>query len=278
MTTLIPKVSTLTSRIIRVLGCNPGPMTLQGTNTYIIGTGKERILLDTGEPDVPEYIETLKDVLRERGISLQQIIVSHWHLDHVGGVDEIRRQVQPECTVKKYAFRDDKAEHAFQYVNDGDWIHTEGASLKVIATPGHTQDHIVLYLDEENAVFSGDCILGEGSAVFEDFHSYMGSLNAILAIKPSVIYPGHGPVISDPATKIKEYIEHRLQRERQILDCLPKADTGYKSTADIVKEIYRETPAHLHAAAARNVDHHLNKLIKDGKVVKSATDSAYRRA
>ncbi|KAH8019904.1 hypothetical protein HPB51_023363 [Rhipicephalus microplus] len=105
----------------------------------------------------------------------------------------------------------------------------------------------------------------------------MGSLNAILAIKPSIIYPGHGPVITDPEKKIKEYIEHRLQRERQILDCLPEADAGYKSISGIVEEIYKETPAHLHAAAARNVEHHLNKLIKDGKVVKRATDNSYGR-
>ncbi|KAK8769080.1 hypothetical protein V5799_014456 [Amblyomma americanum] len=265
MATFIPKVATLTSRIIRVLGCNPGPMTLQGTNTYIIGTGKERILLDTGNPDVPEYIATLKDVLLERGISLQQIIVTHWHLDHVGGVDEILRQIQPGCKVKKYAFHGDKAEHSFQYLKDGEWIRTEGASLKVIATPGHTQDHIVLYLDEENALFSGDCILGEGSAVFEDFHSYMDSLSTILAVKPSVIYPGHGPVISNPEPKIREYIEHRLQREKQIIECLSNTSAEHMSAMDIVKEVYKGTPEHLHAAAARNVEHHLEKLIKDGK-------------
>lgn len=250
-------------------------MTLQGTNTYIIGTGKQRVLLDTGNPDVPEYIEALKGVLREEGVSLQQIICSHWHLDHVGGVDDILRHIQPGCKVQKYAFDGDRSE-AFEYLKDGDWIRTEGASLKVVATPGHTQDHIVLYLDEENALFSGDCILGEGSAVFEDFHSYMGSLSAILEIKPAVIYPGHGPVISDPESKIKEYIAHRLQRERQIIDCLSSTGTEYKSIMDIVKEVYKDTPVHLHAAAARNVEHHLEKLIKDGKVIKNVTENAYR--
>uniref|UniRef100_A0A131XZX5 Beta-lactamase-like protein 2 homolog n=1 Tax=Ixodes ricinus TaxID=34613 RepID=A0A131XZX5_IXORI len=270
MATFIPKVSVLSSRIIRILGCNPGPMTLQGTNTYLIGTGKRRILLDTGNPNVSEYIETLKSVLRDQDVSLQQILVSHWHLDHVGGVDDILTNIEPGCKVNKLSFKNDKSD--FVPLRDGEWVRTEGASLKVIATPGHTQDHLVLYLDEEKAVFSGDCMLGEGTAVFEDLHSYMGSLEKILSLKPSVIYPGHGPVISDPEPRIREYIRHRLLRERQILDTLAALSPESLTPMQLVEKIYVDTPVHLHRAAGVNVQHHLDKLLKDGKVTARQSD------
>lgn len=141
-------------------------------------------------------------------------------------------------------------------------------TMKAIYTPGHTTDHIILHLQEENAVFSGDCILGEGSTVFEDLHDYMLSLKKILEINPKVIYPGHGPVITNPKDKIEEYIAHRNQREDQIIKAL-EGNRGKKMSAmEVVKIVYVETPENLHAAAAGNVSHHLAKLLKEGKVTK----------
>ncbi|XP_064465598.1 endoribonuclease LACTB2-like [Ornithodoros turicata] len=265
MATFIPKVTQLSARVIRVLGCNPGPMTLQGTNTYLIGTGSGRILLDTGNPNVKEYIETLQGVLTEHDLRLEQILVSHWHADHVGGVSDILSDIAPGCVVQKLPFHHD--ESSFSYLQDGDEICTEGATLRAIAAPGHTVDHMILYLDQENAIFSGDCILGEGTAVFEDLHSYMASLDKILRLKPSIIYPGHGPVITEPEKKIREYVSHRLKREEQILRALKDASPNWMTPMQLVKAIYVDTPQHLHAAAARNVQHHLTKLVKDNAVV-----------
>lgn len=275
MTTFIPKVSKLSSRIVRVLGCNPSPMTLQGTNTYIIGTGKKRVLLDCGNPCVPEYIGLLKNVLTEQNCILHHIVVSHWHLDHIGGVTDILKEFKyslNDCTVSKFPRCSGTENFAvvpdmkYNYLKDGEIISTEGATIRVIAAPGHTDDHLVLFLEEENSLFSGDCILGEGTAVFEDLHDYMETLDKILKLEPEKIFPGHGPVIDNPRSKIVEYVQHRLQREKQILDELQKYYPKGLTAEELVNLIYVETPKHLYKAAEANVSHHLSKLIK-GKVV-----------
>ncbi|KAJ9585142.1 hypothetical protein L9F63_003061, partial [Diploptera punctata] len=273
MATTIPAISWVSSRVLRVLGCNPGPMTLQGTNTYIIGTGPRRILLDTGDSDVPQYTKNLDKVLKNEKIDLEHIIITHWHHDHIGGVHNVMDRVKNDCSVWKFKRTDIPDEPLpsnipLNYLKDGDEISTKGATLRVIHTPGHTTDHICLTLLEENVLFSGDCILGEGTAVFEDLYDYMKSLKKILNLNPTNIFPGHGPVVEDPVNKIKYYIEHRNKREQQILDVLKKE--GRKMTEmDLVKIIYIETPEHLYGAAALNVNHHLTKLLKENKIIQS---------
>lgn len=137
----------------------------------------------------------------------------------------------------------------------------------MLHTPGHTTDHAILFDTQTRAVFSGDCILGEGTAIFEDLYDYMKSLNLILQLKPSVIYPGHGDIIEDPIERIEYYINHRNERERQILDAITTASEPL-TNMEIVKIVYATTPKHLWPAAAVNVNQHLIKLAKEGKIVK----------
>ena len=115
-------------------------------------------------------------------------------------------------------------------------------------------------------MFSADCILGEGTAVFESLFHYMKSLEKILELQPRIIYPGHGPVVDDPIPKIQFYIKHRLEREEQIFNCLRSAKGEGLSSMDIVKSVYRETPENLWRAAQNNVIHHLEKLRMENKV------------
>ncbi|XP_049871846.1 beta-lactamase-like protein 2 homolog [Pectinophora gossypiella] len=273
MAAVIPAVTKLSNRIIRILGCNPGPMTLQGTNTYLIGSGKNRILVDTGDKDVKAYQEHLEKVVQSEQINIEHIVVTHWHHDHIGGVENVYGSIAKQPKVWKYKrSKDDSADNQLppsiplNWLSDGQEITVEGATVKVHHTPGHTTDHVVLTLREENILFSGDCILGEGTAVFEDLYTYMKSLQRILDLRPRIIYPGHGNIVNDPVKKIEYYIEHRNQREEQILKKLQENPDKSLTEMDLVKEIYTETPQHLWAAAAYNVNHHLTKLSKENKV------------
>lgn len=271
MSTVIPKVSRLSPNVLRILGCNPSPMTLQGTNTYLVGSGSSRVLVDSGQGGVTLWREGLGSVLHTEGCNIDKLILTHWHPDHVGGVQEVKDLVKDSLTVYKWPRLDGPEPRCLERIEvqpleDGQQVDTEGAQLTVYHTPGHTTDHVILHLREENAVFSGDCILGEGTTVFESLHHYMTSLNKILELQPRKIYPGHGPVIEDPIEKIQYYIQHRQEREDQVLHCLASTSQPV-SSMDIVLSVYTTTPEHLHQAANTNVLHHLDKLMVEGKVV-----------
>lgn len=274
MSVRIPPVTKISSLVTRILGCNPGPMTLQGTNTYLMGTGPKRILLDTGEGNHSEYISHLKHTLSLENVCIEHIIITHWHKDHIGGIkDVLAITKERDCTVWKYE-RSDGAEPdtggiQINKLKNNQEFFTDGASLKVIHTPGHTTDHIILYLKEENAVFSGDCILGEGSSVFDDLFEYLKSLELIRNLNPSVVYPGHGPVIENNVTeRIQQYIDHRLKREQEIFSLMSSLPEGTMWTdRQIVERIYKNLSERLLLPAIWNVNHHLQKLSKDGKVI-----------
>jgi len=246
-------------------------MTLQGTNTYLVGRGDKRLLIDAGEANIPEYAENLAAVLESEECSLTDLVVTHWHHDHIGGVPEVVQVGGQDVRVHKFPRAEDDTIAGVEVsaLSDGQLLCVEGASCEVVHTPGHTTDHVVLYLKEENAVFSADCILGEGTAVFESLYHYMQSLEKILQLQPSIIYPGHGPVIHDPTQKIQFYIQHRLAREEQIVTCLKTSGQAGMESMDIVKNVYKDTPENLHRAANVNVNHHLEKLQTEGKVSKS---------
>ncbi|EDW33359.1 GL22417 [Drosophila persimilis] len=277
---LIPPVTRLTSSIIRILGCNPSLMTLQGTNTYLLGNGKKRILIDTGDEDVPQYIEHLNDVLRREQACIATIILTHWHHDHVGGVKDIvgSRLADNDCQVFKFSRTDASdvcpeipAHIKLQPMSNNQEFSVEGANMRVVHTPGHTTDHIVLAMDE-GTLFSGDCILGEGTAVFEDLYEYMKTLDTILKIEPQRIFPGHGNIIEEPLPKIEYYINHRNNREQQILHFFTQRPHKRWQSMDVVRVVYSQTPQKLWPAAAYNVSHHLKKLQKEGKLLLNKLD------
>ena len=253
-------------RVTVVLGQNPSMFTGPGTNTYLVGTSKRPILLDTGQ-GIPSYLPVLEQAVRERRADgLQEVILTHSHPDHIGGVPAIQARFGPLRVSKKpWPGRDAPIE--FTAIDEGSVITTEGATLRALWTPGHARDHLCFYLEEEKAFFTGDNVLGAGTTVISDtdgdLGDYLRSLRRLLEYDIEVIYPAHGPMIRNARTKIEQYIAHRLLREEQILDGLR---AGAQEVPALVKRMYTDVPEVLHAAAAMSVRAHLRKLAQEKRV------------
>ena len=151
-------------------------------------------------------------------------------------------------------------------------------TLRPVYTPGHASDHLCYYLVEEQALFTGDVILGGSTTVIPsgdgDLLDYMGSLRRLQGLDVRRIYPAHGPVIEDAPAKIQEYIDHRMLRERQIVEAL--AD-GLATIPAMVARIYADVSPKLHAAAAMSVESHLKKLAKEGRARETVVRDAPSR-
>lgn len=270
----IEAVTHLSKRVIRILGMNPRPKTLQGTNTYLVGTGPKRVLIDTGDPNISEYQSVLRDVLEKSETTIEKILLTHRHSDHIGGIKDVCKVLGTVPPLLKHKSIDVSFEnealplgYSYQYLQDGEEFEIEGATFRVIHAPGHTDDHLCFLLKEENAIFCGDNLLGQRSTTFEDLSSYMKSLELIKSFNPDKLYPGHGTVILNGVAMITEYIKHRNSREDQIVDVLKKATVPIL-TDDIFNSVYSGVAKDLIPIARDNLVHHLNKLEKEKKIYK----------
>ncbi|KAI0002366.1 putative metallo-beta-lactamase domain protein [Xylariaceae sp. FL0662B] len=258
----IPEVERLSPACIRILGGNPGKFTLQGTNTYLIGTGPKRLLIDTGEGKLP-WIAALKRTLKSEKATVQSALITHWHPDHTGGISQLLEH-SPDTAI----FKCDPSEGQLA-ISDGQEFEVEGATLTAVHTPGHTVDHMAFIFKEEDALFTGDNVLGQGTAVFEDLGTYLQSLAKMENLVSGRAYPGHGPVIPEGRDKIAEYISHRHQRETQVLQTLGSTteETNRAWTPmELVKVIYSDVPESLHLPAANGVVQILRKLREEDRV------------
>ena len=248
----------------RVLGLNPGMMTGPGTNTYLVGR-RDPILIDTGA-GVPDYVPLLERYLAERGWSQpSRVLLTHRHRDHLGGVAQLRERFRG-LRVSKMLHRDAGLPEPIEDLRDGQRVEGEGVTLVPVYTPGHASDHLCYYLEEEKALFTGDVILGGSTTVIPsddgDLLDYLDSLRRLLALDVRRIYPAHGPVIEDGPARIREYIDHRMLRERQILAAM---GDGLDTIPAMVARIYVDVAPALHVVAAMSVESHLRKLAREGR-------------
>jgi glyoxylase-like metal-dependent hydrolase (beta-lactamase superfamily II) len=226
-------------------------------------------LLDTGQ-GVAIYADLLETALKELSDSseLEQIVLTHAHIDHLGGVRQVKEKFGEMAVSKMPWAGHDAPAGAITEIGHDAVVETEGATLRAVFTPGHAPDHLCYVLEEERALFTGDVVLGAGTTVIPDdtgdLGQYMDSLRRLLELDLETIYPAHGPVIRNPKEKIREYIAHRELRERQILAAL---GDGPLEAMGIVKKIYVDVPEYLHPAAASSVRSHLKKLERESRVV-----------
>ena len=279
------KVSPLISR---VLAENPGPFTFRGTGVYIVGD-RDVAVIDPG-PDTPSHVAALRRALDGRRVS--HILVTHTHNDHSPAAKPLKEW----SDARTYAFGphgsgkfddgvkvEEGGDMAFVpdvRVKDGDVIAGDGYTFECVYTPGHTSNHMCFGLREEKALFTGDHVMGWSTTVVTppdgDMAAYMASLRKLLARDDAILYPTHGAPVRDPKPFIQAYIDHRLEREAQILACLKD---GIETIPEMVARMYVDTDKRLHPAAARSVLAHLIQLEQERRVVVDGSGSAarYRR-
>ncbi len=245
-------------KIVRVLAPNPGPFTLDGTNTWIVGTGPS-VVIDPG-PDDTGHIVAVADEAE----SVAAILLTHRHPDHATGA----RRLAEVTGAPVHAYRPEVGERR---LTPGDVLEAGGVRLRVLHTPGHSPDHICFVAEPDGLLFTGDTVLGRGTSVIDppegDMGAYVRSLEALRDLEPAVIYPGHGPVVLTPRGKLDHYLRHRARREERILEAVAR---GRRSPEEIVPEVYAgEAPEAMYPVAARSVLAHLLKLEREGAVART---------
>lgn len=239
--------------IWRLVAPNPSPMTGPGTNTYLVG-GSRLFIVDPG-PALNTHLENIIAALDDLQATTQAIILTHHHADHAAGAEALAHRLG----IPILSFG--------QPLQPGHEIiiNPQLAALTVLQTPGHVQNHLCLWLAEPRLLLAGDLVAGEGTILIVppdgDMAAYLDSLRAMLALAPAAILPGHGPVITEPTALLRQYLDHRLRREQQVLEWLAQ---GYSTAADIAARIYAGQPVDI-SLAALQVEAHLAKLRREGR-------------
>lgn len=269
--------------VVRIVANNPGPFTFKGTNTYLLGQGKDVALLDPG-PDDQAHLEAILGATKGRRIA--SIIITHTHRDHIDGLPRLqaetgakvygygRKARDPGARVTSPAGGESNDEDFVPDValTDGSRFDGDGFALTALHTPGHAPDHLCFAIEGTGILLSGDHVMGWNTSVVAppegNMVAYMRSLDRLLARADTVFLPGHGGRIEQPQRVVKAFIVHRKMREQSILDCIRG---GATSISQIVETIYRGLDPRLVRAASMSVAAHVESLVERGLV--SATGS-----
>ncbi len=251
-------------RVLRVRADNMSPMTLDGTNTYLIEAGGgQAIAIDPG-PMMPAHLDAILLTARENGLTIGAIAVTHGHPDHA----PLAAPLAERTGAPVYAHAAARFPHD-RVLADGESLALGSTALRAIDAPGHARDHLVFWFEDELTLFTGDVVLGSGTVVIAppggDMRAYQATLRRLRdeyahAVR---IYGGHGEEVDDPRAKLDWYIAHRIEREREIVAALAG---GEQTVPEITAKVYHATPHALWPAAVRQIVAYLIALQREGAV------------
>lgn len=246
------------------------------TNCYLIYTSAELLIIDPGSPyeDEQQALAACIDGLIAEGRSVREIVLTHMHPDHIGGVNALRLHLGERTPVAAHRLTAEPLAGVIRvdrFIEDDEVIKLGGLpeiSLRAMHTPGHARGHLCFHEERTGTLISGDNVVGLGSVLIDppegNMRDYLGSLNRMRSLPNlSVIFGGHGPAIANPYAKLDEYISHRLGREQNILEAVRQ---GAATPKEIVARVYTDVSPKAHAMAERAVLAHLEKLRADGLI------------
>jgi glyoxylase-like metal-dependent hydrolase (beta-lactamase superfamily II) len=253
---------------------NPGPFTLEGTNTWVVGRDPAWVV-DPG-PLLDDHVAAVVEEVMRRG-GLEGIVLTHDHADHAEATHAFRLRAAEAWKRRRYG--DDVRGRAnlvpiFGARGEVDAMLADGepaGPFQAIATPGHSPDHLA-YVLEGGAAFTGDAVLGRGSVFVapgqgaegrSSLGAYLDALRRLRELPLMTLYPGHGPVVDDAAAKLDEYLAHRLDRERRLLEAL---DAGGRGVDELLDTVWDDAPPELRPAATVTLAAHLEKLDEEGRL------------
>lgn len=274
------RVDQVSPLIRRVIAENPGAFTFTGTGTYIVGRdapGARVAVIDPGPLDDAHLAALLEAV---KGQFVSHVLVTHTHRDHaplarpfaeaVGGAPVLAAR-PPARTIHASGGLDEDDDETFSpdiILTGGERIEGDGWTIEALATPGHASNHMAFILTDENALFSGDHVMGWSTTVVAppdgDMADYMASLDAVIARGFETLWPTHGAPVTDPAPFLDAYRAHRLRREAQVL---ARLQAGDRTIAEMVPVLYAAVDSRLWPAASLSVWAHLIGLVRAGRVV-----------
>jgi glyoxylase-like metal-dependent hydrolase (beta-lactamase superfamily II) len=243
-----------------VLAPNPSPMTLDGTNTWVIAEpgSSHAVVVDPG-PDDESHLRRVYDQVTAAGQEVARVLLTHSHPDHAAGAGAFAARTGAPVQAADPAYR-----LGHEGLAPGDTITAAGCELRVIATPGHTSDSVCLHLPADRALLTGDTVLGRGTTVIAqdgNLADYLASLDRLRALTDqaelATLLPGHGPLLPHPAATLDYYIAHRQERLAEITAAL---DAGDRTTAQIVARVYADVDRSLWPFAAWSVRAQLDYL------------------
>jgi glyoxylase-like metal-dependent hydrolase (beta-lactamase superfamily II) len=271
------EVARLATNLLRIVAPNPSPLTGPGTNTYVVGVRPAFLVIDPG-PDDPEHLARIEAATDGR---IAQVLCTHSHPDHSPAAAALARRTG--ATVHgRPAPADDYQDASYAphaTIEDGDVFEVTGATVRAVHTPGHASNHVCFLLEPEGWLFTGDHLMSGSTVVIlppdGSMRLYLESLRRLRAMPLDALLPGHGATMPGAHDEIDRVIAHRLQREGKVIEALRRQGPA-TTLADLVPEVYADTPVALHGLARHSLLAHLHKLDEEGRALRDGERWSWR--